>query len=129
MHLAFDEKGYAVIEEVLDARQCEALAGRVSMGTMRVGSRNLLDDAWCVELALGLKGNAEIAAHLPAAALRAATRFGPAVARGGAGASRRMRPGVGGVARGAGLPSKRSALHLLFGPPELPHGLRWNNAV
>jgi len=69
VHLSFEERGYAVIEEALDARQCAVVSERVSMGATRVGSRNLLYNLWCVELALCLKGRAEIAVHLPVGAV------------------------------------------------------------
>ena len=70
MRSAFDENGYAIIDAVLDAEQCEAVANRVSAaGLGRAGSRNLLHDACCAELALCLKSFAEIAEHLPATAV------------------------------------------------------------
>ena len=70
MRSPFDENGYAIIDAVLDAEQCEAVANRVSAaGLGRAGSRNLLRDACCAELALCLKSFAEIAEHLPATAV------------------------------------------------------------
>lgn len=223
MSLAFDEKGYAVIEGVLDARQCETLAERVSTsGSMRVGSRNLLYDSWCVELALCLKRHAEIAAYLPVDAVAVQCtlfhkspvknwlvalhqdlsipvheriihpdctgwsekqgvlfvhpplsvlqsllavrvhldesgpgsgplRVVPGSHRHGRlsepearyqqqangefqcivkrGTALLMRPLLLHASSKAAEPVQRRVLHFLFGPPELPHGLRWDNAV
>jgi len=70
MRSMFDENGYALVERVFNAGQCEAIADRVSTASVvRAGSRNLLHDAWCSELAQSLKGHAAIAAHLPVAAV------------------------------------------------------------
>jgi ectoine hydroxylase-related dioxygenase (phytanoyl-CoA dioxygenase family) len=70
MRSAFDENGYAIIEAVLNATECEAFASRVSktegLGT---GCRGLLQQVWCAELAVRLKKHAVIAACLPAAAV------------------------------------------------------------
>jgi ectoine hydroxylase-related dioxygenase (phytanoyl-CoA dioxygenase family) len=67
---AFPDNGYAMVESVLNAKQCQALIDQVSTGEVaRAGSRNLLHDARCTRLAVSLKGNAAIAAHLPAAAV------------------------------------------------------------
>src|SRR5438094_7118502 len=72
MPSAFDENGYAIIDAVLDEEQCEAVADRVSAAAIvRAGSRNLLHDAWCAELALYLKSCAAIAEHFPATAVAA----------------------------------------------------------
>ena len=70
MRSAFDEYGYAIIDAVLDAERCEAVANRVSAASLgRAGSRNLLHDAYCAELALCLKSFAAIAERLPATAV------------------------------------------------------------
>src|SRR5439155_16453861 len=70
MRSAFAENGYAIIDAVLTAEQCEAVANRLSpAGLVRAGSRNLLHDACCAELALCLKSFAAIAEHLPATAV------------------------------------------------------------
>ena len=70
MRSVFDENGYALVERVFNAGQCEAIADRVSTASVvRAGSRNLLHDAWCLELARCLKGHAAIAAYLPVAAV------------------------------------------------------------
>jgi hypothetical protein len=67
---AFDENGYAITVAVLDATLGEAVANRVSTAEIvRAGSRNLLHDTYCAELALCLKGHAGIAAYLPATAV------------------------------------------------------------
>ena len=223
MPSAFDENGYAIIDAVLDEEQCEAVAGRVSAaGIVRAGSRNLLHDAWCAELALYLKSCAAIAEHLPATAVAAqCTLFDKSPARNwlvalhqdlsipvrehiahpdctgwsekegvlfvqpplslleslvavrvhldecglGAGPLRvvpgshrhgrlsksearhqqqtkgefecfvkrgdalLMRPLLLHASSKATVPSRRRVLHFLFGPAELPHALRWENAV
>src|SRR5438094_4580113 len=70
MRSAFDENGYAIIDAVLNAEQCEAIASRVfAAGLRRACFRNLLHDACCVELALCLKSFGAIAEHLPATAV------------------------------------------------------------
>ena len=70
MRSAFDENGHSIIDAVLNAGQCEAVADRVStVGIARAGSRNLLHDACCAELAQRLKSCAAIAKHLPATAV------------------------------------------------------------
>jgi len=70
MRSAFDENGYTTIDAVLNAGQCEAVADLLSAaGIMRAGSRNLLYDPCCAELALCLKSCAAIAEHLPATAV------------------------------------------------------------
>jgi hypothetical protein len=70
MRSPLDENGYAVIEAVLTARQCDAVTERVSTTEIeRAGSRNLLVDACCREVAQGLKSHAAIAPYLPAAAV------------------------------------------------------------
>ena len=45
------------------------------------------------------------------------------------GAALLMRPLLLHASSKATEPVRRRVLHFLFGPPELPHGLRWNNAV
>ena len=70
MSSAFDENGYAMLDAVLSLGQCEAVADRVSAaGLVRAGSRNLLNDACCRELAGYLKTQAAVAEHLPAGAV------------------------------------------------------------
>src|SRR5258705_859867 len=70
MRSAFDEYGYASIDTVPDAERCEAVSNRVSAASLgRAGSRNLLHDACCADLALCLKSFAAFAEHLPATAV------------------------------------------------------------
>src|ERR1700687_1328475 len=65
---AFEDRGYAVVPEVLDARQCEVLAGEIEgAGRDRSGSHNLLNLPRCQQLAVSLKAHAGIAAFLEAA--------------------------------------------------------------
>lgn len=223
MPSAFDKDGYAIIDAVLDEEQCEAVADRVSAaGIVRAGSRNLLHDAWCADLAQYLKSCAAIAEHLPTIAVAAqCTLFDKSPARNwlvalhqdlsipvrehithsdctgwsekegvlfvqpplslleslvavrvhldecgpGAGPLRvvpgshrrgrlsksdarhqqqtkgefecfanrgdalLMRPLLLHASSKATVPSRRRVLHFLFGPAELPHALRWHNAV
>jgi ectoine hydroxylase-related dioxygenase (phytanoyl-CoA dioxygenase family) len=68
MNFAFDENGYAIIDSVLAAEECEAIGRNLSAASVRrAGSRNLLHDAGCAELAVYLKHFVAIAEHLPAA--------------------------------------------------------------
>jgi ectoine hydroxylase-related dioxygenase (phytanoyl-CoA dioxygenase family) len=65
---AFEDRGYALVPDVLDARQCEVLAGEIEgAGRDRSGSRNLLNLPRCQQLAVSLKAHAGIAAFLEAA--------------------------------------------------------------
>jgi len=223
MRSAFDEYGYASIDTVPDAERCEAVSNRVSAASLgRAGSRNLLHDACCADLALCLKSFAAIAEHLPATAVAVqCTLFDKTPARNwlvalhqdlsipvrerithpdctgwsekegvlfvqpplslleslvtvrvhldecgpGAGPLRvvpgshrhgrlsqsearhqqqtqgefecfvkrgdavLMRPLLLHASSKATAPSRRRVLHFLFGPAELPHALRWHNAV
>lgn len=220
---AFHENGYAMVEAVLDAGQCQALIDRVPTAELaRAGSRNLLHDARCARLAVYLKENEAIVAYLPAAAVAVqctlfdksraknwlvalhqdvsipvrertthpectgwsekegmlfvqppisvleslvavrvhlddcgpgagALRVVPGshrhgrLAKGEAREQRRgrgefecfanrgdallMRPLLLHASSKAAAAVRRRVLHFVFGPPELPHGLRWNNAV
>jgi hypothetical protein len=223
MTSVFDESGYALAKAVLSLEYCSAITEHLSNeGPGRAGLRNLLNEAWCSELALYLKGHAEVAEHLPANTVAVqCTLFDKSPARNWLVAlhqdlsipvrersndpdltgwsekegvlfvqppvsvleslvavrlhlddsgpeagplrvvpgshrqgrlspdeARRLRQARGEceclATRGdallvrplllhasskAAVPSRRRVLHFLIGPAELPHGLRWNNAV
>lgn len=62
----FDTRGFALIRGLLTAQQCQALADRVSTGEPAgAGSRALLHDESCEELARRLKRDPVVAGHLP----------------------------------------------------------------
>jgi ectoine hydroxylase-related dioxygenase (phytanoyl-CoA dioxygenase family) len=223
MRSTFDADGYVIIDAVLNGEQCEEIASRLPPASLvRAGSRNLLHDACCAELALYLKNFTAIAEHLPATAVAVqCTLFDKSPARNwlvalhqdlsipvreriahpnctgwsekedvlyvqpplsvleslvavrvhldecgpGAGPLRvvpgshrhgrlsgsearhhrqtngefecfakrgdalLMRPLLLHASSKATAPSRRRVLHFLFGPAELPHALRWDNAV
>jgi len=61
----FDEDGYAIIGGVLSADQCQAVAQHVSESErLRAGTRNLLHDFVCVQVATDLRSSAAIAEQL-----------------------------------------------------------------
>jgi hypothetical protein len=64
----FDDSGFLIVPDVLAPEQCEALGAIVSSG-VETDSRNLLELAWCQDLALALKRHIGIAPHLPEGAL------------------------------------------------------------
>jgi len=47
----FDELGYAIVPGVLSPVECDAVSVRVGADLPTVGSRSLLGNAWCIELA------------------------------------------------------------------------------
>jgi hypothetical protein len=66
----FAENGFDVVPDVVGGDRCEVLADRVqALGNSGAGSRALLDELWCEELAGQLRRNSELCALLPADAV------------------------------------------------------------
>lgn len=63
----FAESGFVVVPDMVDGGQCEDLAHRVqALQNDGAGSRALLDQAWCAELANQLRRHWELCTLLPA---------------------------------------------------------------
>jgi ectoine hydroxylase-related dioxygenase (phytanoyl-CoA dioxygenase family) len=58
------DAGFEVLPALLDAADLAAIAARLA-GRGRVGERDLLDEAWCAELARRLHAHARVARALP----------------------------------------------------------------
>jgi hypothetical protein len=66
----FDDRGYAIIDGVIDVLRCEAVADRLdAAGDRRAGSRNWLDSEWCRDLARDLAEHASLLPFLPGRAV------------------------------------------------------------
>lgn len=63
----FDATGYALIPDVLNPAECEAISDRIRSDTASGGTRRLLDNDWCMELAKRLRGSAAFSGLLDAA--------------------------------------------------------------
>ena len=100
---SFEARGFAVIPEVLDESECQGVLDAVlEQGRAERRSRSWLAHAWCQELAISLKQHA---------ALRGI-----------------VVPGA--VAVQCTLFEKSPENNwLVSGPPALPYGLRWGQAV
>jgi Phytanoyl-CoA dioxygenase (PhyH) len=66
MSLAFAENGCAIVKDVLTPEHCSAIVEYLpDGGPARIGSRDLLKEPWCRELALDVKHHVAVAEHLP----------------------------------------------------------------
>jgi Phytanoyl-CoA dioxygenase (PhyH) len=59
------ESGFAIVPDLLDGTQCDAIGQRVLAFVPGAGSRALLDHAWCVELAKQLRKSSAVNRFLP----------------------------------------------------------------
>jgi ectoine hydroxylase-related dioxygenase (phytanoyl-CoA dioxygenase family) len=65
---SFQRDGFAVLPDILNADECDALSAHVHVariGSDSPGTRRLLDDDWCRELASRLRRHPGIAAVIP----------------------------------------------------------------
>jgi ectoine hydroxylase-related dioxygenase (phytanoyl-CoA dioxygenase family) len=63
----FAENGFVVVTNVVDGDQCDVVANHVqALENDGAGSRALLDQAWCAEMANQLRRHSELCALLPA---------------------------------------------------------------
>lgn len=61
---SFDEDGFAIIDDVVPAAECDAIAARLNtIGDRSAGSRCFLDREWCRDLGESLR--ARLADHFP----------------------------------------------------------------
>jgi hypothetical protein len=66
----FGAAGFVVVPEVIDRVRCDSLARHVQdLDKSGAGSRTLLDQLWCVELARELRAHTALCAFLPANAV------------------------------------------------------------
>lgn len=62
----FDRDGFAVVEKILSADECEAMATAVrGGGRTAAGTRNLLEEEWCRALAARLRGEPGLSGMVP----------------------------------------------------------------
>jgi Phytanoyl-CoA dioxygenase (PhyH) len=62
----FASDGFTAISNLLDVKQCEAIAETASFSTINeAGSRNMLSECWCASLANELQAHRELAALIP----------------------------------------------------------------
>ena len=70
MRRDIDNRGFFVVPNVLSVPQCDAAISEIASHiSARPGSRSLMDDPWCQDLALALKRDSRIASVLPDAAV------------------------------------------------------------
>jgi Phytanoyl-CoA dioxygenase (PhyH) len=63
---SFVSDGFTAIPNLLNAKQCEAIAETVSLSTINeAGSRNMLSQRWCASLAHELQAHRELTALIP----------------------------------------------------------------
>jgi ectoine hydroxylase-related dioxygenase (phytanoyl-CoA dioxygenase family) len=196
----FDDDGYAIIERVVDETRGDAILARLPAG--RAGSRNLLDESWCRQLAAEVRAHRDVRVLLPehvravqctlfdksprrnwysgwstkegvlyvqpppavleslvaarihldastadngplrivpgshrlgrlepGQADEARRREGEVVCLVPRGGALVMRPLLVHASSKVSAPVSRRVLHFVFGPPGLPHGLAWHQAV
>ena len=72
----FEAQGFAVIPHVMDDAACDLIAGNLEALEMAAaGSRRLLEQRWCAELARRLRAHARIAPLLPRGAVAVQCTF------------------------------------------------------
>lgn len=67
LHRAFDRDGFVIVKRVLDACDCDAIGARLTLPQrLSAGTRALMAQPWCAELAIRLRTDPRLSELIPA---------------------------------------------------------------